>query len=82
MRTIILALCAVFPSIAHAQLPLEQARQTDILRDTLRAQASILEELRMLNERLRAADCLRRLSYGAQYQCNKGEEIPPGKEQQ
>lgn len=73
---------ALPPPFAAAQgSAMEEAVQTNIMRDTLRTQASILEELRTLNDRLRAADCLRRLSYGAQYQCNKGEELPLGKEQ-
>lgn len=78
MRTTQLALCAAIlcaaiPLTARAQgSAMEQMRQTDLLRDMLRAQQSIANELQTLNKTLRRIECIERYRFQSALHCAEG----------
>lgn len=77
MLAVICAFSIGLWQIAFAQgSAMEQAIQTNILRDTFRAQVSIAEELRILNKTLRRIECVERLrNFGnAARHCAEGVE--------
>lgn len=59
---------------AVAQGPLEQVTQTNVMRDQLRAQLAIAEELRTLNKTMRRLECIERYRFSQRLHCVEGVE--------